>query len=202
MSAQELGAVCGAGHVLEHAEQRKVEYRGREGNVAAYFKRCDTCGSEYADADLSRKNKRSMLAFRKSVEGLLTGQEILALRRRYGINQRQAALIFGGGPVAFSKYENDDVAHSEAMDKLLRLAARDESVFKTLARDAGLGKELSPTAAEAAQWMAAGFRRVHRDTSTNVIYVAFAATTETGNEFLYRRDFVSSSGTETNRKFS
>ena len=37
------------------------------------------------------------------------------------MTQGQTARLFSGGPVAFSKYENDDVAHSESMDNLLRL---------------------------------------------------------------------------------
>jgi transcriptional regulator with XRE-family HTH domain len=66
----------------------------------------------------------------------------LALRKRYGLNQQQAARLFGGGPVAFSKYENDDVAHSEAMDKLLRLVLRSESVFWELVEQEGMTGEL------------------------------------------------------------
>ena len=61
------------------------------------------------------------MAFRKRVDELLTGAEITALRKQYKLTQGQAARRFGGGPVAFSKYENDDVAHSESMDNLLRL---------------------------------------------------------------------------------
>jgi len=51
------------------------------------------------------------------------GAELRALRDRLGISQAQAARLFGGGPVAFSTYENDDLAQSEAMDRLIRLAA-------------------------------------------------------------------------------
>jgi HTH-type transcriptional regulator/antitoxin MqsA len=95
-----------------------------------------------------RANKRTMLAFRKQVDGLLSCSEILALRKRYGLNQQQAARLFGGGPVAFSKYENDDVAHSEAMDKLLRLALRSETAFWELVDQAGMTAELRPAKAE------------------------------------------------------
>jgi HTH-type transcriptional regulator/antitoxin MqsA len=57
----------------------------------------------------TRDNKRAMLAFKKQVADLLTGFELKALRQRLGVIQAQAAVIFGGGPVAFSKYESDDV---------------------------------------------------------------------------------------------
>ncbi|MBW6086689.1 hypothetical protein KZ779_20740 [Escherichia coli] len=40
--------------------------------------------------------------------------------------------IWWGGPKAFSKYESDDVIQSEAMDKLMRLAAEVPDAFKRL----------------------------------------------------------------------
>ncbi|MCO4245814.1 type II toxin-antitoxin system MqsA family antitoxin, partial [Acidovorax facilis] len=78
------------------------------------------------------------MAFRKQVDGLLTGDEIAALRKQYKLKQAQAAQLFGGGPVAFSKYENDDVAQSEAMDTLLRLVRRSPEAFWALVEEKGL----------------------------------------------------------------
>jgi HTH-type transcriptional regulator/antitoxin MqsA len=114
-----------------------VEYNGHTGNIPFHSAKCGTCGSEYTDATDARLNKRAMLAFRKEVDGLLTGTQIQAIRKHYGISQAQAAAIFGGGPVAFSKYENDDVAQSGSMDKLLRLASALPPAFSWLAREAG-----------------------------------------------------------------
>ncbi|MBV8380905.1 MAG: type II toxin-antitoxin system MqsA family antitoxin [Paucibacter sp.] len=84
----------------------------------------------------------------------ITGDEIRAIRRQYSINQAQAAAIFGGGPVAFSKYENDDVAHSAAMDKLLRLATESADAFRRLVMQAGMADELPQPAPQAIVWSA------------------------------------------------
>jgi HTH-type transcriptional regulator/antitoxin MqsA len=94
---------------------------------------------------------------------LLSGAEIAALRERYKLNQKQAARLFGGGPVAFSKYENDDVAHSEAMDKLLRLVLRSEESFWALVEQEGMTAELRP-AKPAAQIVFV--RKISRNVST------------------------------------
>jgi HTH-type transcriptional regulator/antitoxin MqsA len=40
--------------------------------------------------------------------------------------------LFGGDPVAFSKYEADDVTQSDAMDKLLRVVSFVPAVFAYL----------------------------------------------------------------------
>ena len=142
MNEKEICPICGEGHVTDHMDQVEAEYNGHKGNVPLHYQLCDACMSDSAGAVQIRANKRGMVAFRKQVDRLLSGAEILALRKRYGLNQQQAARLFGGGPVAFSKYENDDVAHSEAMDKLLRLVLRSESVFWELVEQEGMTAEL------------------------------------------------------------
>jgi HTH-type transcriptional regulator / antitoxin MqsA len=156
--------ICGEGHVTNHVEQVETEYKETKGLVASHYQLCDACGSDFAGAAEMRANKRTILAFRKQVDGLLSGPEILALRDRYGINQKQAARLFGGGPVAFSKYENDDVAHSEAMDKLLRLVLRSETAFWELVDQEGMTAELRSAKAQ----------KVSAFSFSNVITVDFA----------------------------
>lgn len=129
MNDKTLCPLCGEGHLTPRTEETVTEYAGRQGKVTLRFAECDACGSEVAGEADSRANKRAVLAFRKSVDGLLTGAEIRALREKYAITQDQAARLFGGGPKAFSKYEADDVAHAAAMDTLLRLALRSEDAF-------------------------------------------------------------------------
>ena len=169
MNTKELCSICGEGHVMGHIDQLGSEYRGKTALVPMHYKSCNVCGSDFAGADESRLNKRSILAFRKAIDGLLTGVEICALRERYGISQKQASRLFGGGPVAFSKYENDDVAHSESMDKLLRLVLKSEFAFWALAEQEGMTAELAPKESRATP-------RIYKTTSTNVIAVQFRST--------------------------
>lgn len=138
--------ICGEGHVVAGSDMAAYEYHGKSAMLPVYFLTCDTCASEFAGAKESRASKRAVLAFRKQVDGLLAGSEIEALRKRYNITQGQAAKLFGGGPVAFSKYENDDVVQSEAMDKLLRLVRKNESAFWDLVDEYGMTEELSAKA--------------------------------------------------------
>lgn len=132
MNTQELCPLCGEGHVTTHSEMVESEYKGRKEMLPLIFKACDACGSDFAGAAESKLNKRALMAWRKQVDGLLTGEEITALRKHYKMTQGQAASLFGGGPIAFSKYENDDVAQSEAMDTLLRLVRQSKEAFWAL----------------------------------------------------------------------
>ncbi|MES2687941.1 MAG: type II toxin-antitoxin system MqsA family antitoxin [Pseudomonadota bacterium] len=144
MNDKELCPICGEGHVTDHVDQVESEYKGKAAMLPMHYQVCDTCHSDFAGAAEGKKNKRAIMAFRKSVDGLLTGAEIVALRKKYKLTQDQAAKLFGGGPVAFSKYENDDVSQSESMDSLLRLIRRSEAAFWELADEKGLLAELKP----------------------------------------------------------
>lgn len=138
MSAQERCPLCGEGHVTMQVQRLETEYKGQKATLPLHFRLCDACGSDFAGSSESKMNKRALMAFRKKVDGLLTGKEIAALRQQYKLTQGQAARLFGGGPVAFSKYENDDVAQSESMDTLLRLVQRSAAAFWELVDEKGM----------------------------------------------------------------
>lgn len=142
MDTKELCPICGEGHVTDHVDQVESEYKGHKKLLPLHYRLCDACHSDFAGPAEGKLNKRAIMAFRKSVDGLLTGAEITALRAKYQLTQAQAARLFGGGPVAFSKYENDDVAQSEAMDTLLRLVRDSDAVFRALVEQKGMGGEL------------------------------------------------------------
>src|SRR5690554_393503 len=129
--------ICEDGVLTLKEGVNETVHKGVKGAVRFFYEECDACGSEQADAHLSLKNKRLMLAFRKQAEGLLTGDEVRAIREHLNLTQSVAARIFGGGPTAFSKYESDDVAQSVAMDKLLRVADAVPQAFRYLCKLAG-----------------------------------------------------------------
>lgn len=147
MDSKELCPICGEGHVTDHVDPVESSYKGHTAMLPLHYQLCDACHSDFASPKAGKLNKRAVMAFRKSVDGLLTGAEICALRDRYKLTQAQAARLFGGGPVAFSKYENDDVAQSESMDTLLRLVRRSEAAFRELVEEKGMQAELAPVPA-------------------------------------------------------
>lgn len=134
--ADQICPICATGRLHTHSEPIAVEHRGQQGTIESHYAVCDSCGSEQAGAVEARFNKRAMIAFKKQAQGLLTGSEVRELRKRWALSQEEAAKVFGGGPVAFAKYEADDVMQSDAMDKLLRLAADIPAALNKLLSDA------------------------------------------------------------------
>lgn len=146
MNDSALCPICGIGHASEQVEQVESHYKGLSTQLPVYMLACDHCGSETAGAAETKKSRRALIAWRKQVDGLLTGAQIIALRQQLRLTQSQAARLFGGGPVAFSKYENDDVAQSESMDTLLRLVLRSREAFDALLEERGMRAELGAVA--------------------------------------------------------
>lgn len=108
-----------------------VDFRNMELDVENLQKsKCNNCGHKWTTTEQHTHNNSVMrnayVVVRDQLRtkyGLLRGQEIAQMRERFGIHQREAAAIFGGGYNAFNKYESGEVLQSFAMDRLLRLSA-------------------------------------------------------------------------------
>jgi putative zinc finger/helix-turn-helix YgiT family protein len=98
-----------------------TEFNGQKISLPLHYSVCDQCGAELTNASQSQANKRAMVAAEKETHGLLAGESIQSLRKQYKLSQVEAAQLFGGGKVGFSRYENDDIVQSQAMDSFLRL---------------------------------------------------------------------------------
>lgn len=113
--------VCGDGELRSHVDMEQSTYKDCSELTPIHLSTCDTCGTIQTTAQQARDNRRIFIAFKKRVDGLLSGAEIKRIRLSHNISQINAAKLFGGGPVAFAKYEADDVMQSESMDKLIRV---------------------------------------------------------------------------------
>lgn len=130
--------VCGDGGLHPSSGTQSIEYKGHAASVPTVWHECDACGSELAQPSDAVANKRAVTAFRKVVDGLLTGDQIRDFRKRFSLSQEVAAALFGGGKVAFSRYETDDVAQSEAMDTLIRVCREIPSCITKIAAMKGV----------------------------------------------------------------
>ncbi|WP_417028127.1 type II toxin-antitoxin system MqsA family antitoxin [Citrobacter sp.] len=145
MKNGDICPLCGKGHLTKKMDVDQITYKGRMKQVTDTYFTCDSCRVEQAGASELKYNKRAMNCFKKEVDGLLTGKEVYDIRIRLGLTQDEASLVFGGGPNAFTKYENNDVIQSESMDKLLRVASSYPVVFSDLCEKAGVSTKIQAT---------------------------------------------------------
>lgn len=134
LSKNLLCPVCGE-TTLELIQDKETQiYKGQSEILDFHYAECSECGAETATSEQLRFNKRQMIKFQKRVDGLLSSHEIRIIREQLGLTVKQAGEIFGGGPVAFSKYENDDLVQSIPMDSALLLARSNPEAVYSIAK--------------------------------------------------------------------
>lgn len=138
MKNNSLCPICGEGLLHEKITLSLREHSGVKKMVPLHSSECSECGSDIVDEKQASLNKRLMTEFYKEADGLLTGEEIKQIRKVLHLTQTEASKIFGGGSNAFTKYENDDVTQSVAMDKLMRLTVEMPEVFSRLCSQSGM----------------------------------------------------------------
>jgi len=118
---------------------REIEYAGHKIVVAGLEAcLCRVCGGDPVLEDQARRNHARYVDAKRHADGLLTGEQIAAIRRNLGLTQSDAAVLFGGGRNAFSKYERGEVTQSVAMDRLMRLVSELPEAEAWLRAQAGL----------------------------------------------------------------
>lgn len=123
---------CGEGILTQQNRIREIPYKDTILKVKEVLFECEECGAQPSTTSLMRDHRRAITAAKKQYDELLSGQEIRKIREDLGIDQSEAHQLFGGGPTAFSKYENNDVIQSESMDTLLRLVHMSKLTFENL----------------------------------------------------------------------
>lgn len=103
-------------------------FKGKEVEYTAVYDYCDKTDSYFSTEEQITSNDISMKnAYRKSI-GLLTSDEISAIRKKYGISQSDLALLLGWGAKTITRYESHQV-QDHAHDTILRKLAEDPEWF-------------------------------------------------------------------------
>ncbi|MFI3157268.1 MAG: type II toxin-antitoxin system MqsA family antitoxin [Methylococcaceae bacterium] len=137
-------AKCGSSNFDIYIESDDFVRNGQSFNVDVEHSVCHQCGDMVIFSEQIKRNDCVLRDAWRKIDGLLTAQEIVALRNTLGLTQQDAAKIFGGGPNAFSKYERSEVIQSVAMDKLMRAALAVPGMFIWLKQQAGFHLKKQP----------------------------------------------------------
>lgn len=125
---------CEHGKLAARAYTHEMECEGDKIQVDGMeYMLCEACGADPVLPAQARKNQLRIADARRAHMGLLTGEQIRAVRDKLGLSQPQAAELFGGGANAFSKYERGETLQSVPMDRLLRLVAANPGLLPSLA---------------------------------------------------------------------
>lgn len=125
--------ICDSANVRTEEFCRRMVHRGKQFEVTGLVAtRCSNCGSSFfAHGQSEHNQKRVQQAKSEQVLGV-TPEWICSLRTRLKITQGEAGKLFGGGKIAFCRYESGTVAPSQSLVRLLLLADRLPGAFEEL----------------------------------------------------------------------
>jgi HTH-type transcriptional regulator/antitoxin MqsA len=102
-----------------------ITYKGETVTVQQPGWYCSGCDEAVLSGKDVKATEPAFLELKAKVEGLLTPEEIKAIRKKLHLSQAAAGEILGGGPRAFYKYENGLTLLSRPMSNQLTLLAND-----------------------------------------------------------------------------
>lgn len=137
--------ICGAPNLAAEKYTAQLKHGGAELIVEDMERsHCASCGAQPVMTDQIKRNQIKIADGKRAHDRLLSSRDICTIRSVLGLSQADAALVFGGGGNAFSKYERGEVIQSAPMDKLLRLAWDCPMLVHQLALYAGVSLRTEP----------------------------------------------------------
>ena len=123
---------CGAPKLVRDTRDLPYVYKGEPtviAGVTGYF--CPACGEAVLDVAEATRTSAVMLAFNREVNASIVDPAFMTrVRKKLGLDQREAAELFGGGVNAFSRYENGKTKPPLALIKLLKVLDRHPELLK------------------------------------------------------------------------
>lgn len=117
---------CAAAELIHDTRDITYTYKGETTKIPAVTGDfCPICDESVLAAEESRRTMQAMLAFNKQINAASVDPDFIAnVRKKLGLDQREASELFGGGVNAFSRYENGKTKPPLALVKLLKLLDR------------------------------------------------------------------------------
>ena len=117
---------CGGATLVHGTRDMPYAYKGEACMLPAVSGDfCPACGEAVLGPDEARRSSALMSHFNRQVNaGIVDPAFITSVRKKLDIDQREAAMIFGGGINAFSRYETGKTQPPLALVKLLKVLDR------------------------------------------------------------------------------
>lgn len=111
------------------------EYKGKEVNVTENIAYCSICGTDLFVEEIEEENLKRLYDKYRKVAGIISPEDIIALRKKYGLSQRELGSILGWGKMTVNRYERGALP-SKSHSDLIKLMFENEEVFKEKVEEA------------------------------------------------------------------
>ncbi|MET3414492.1 type II TA system antitoxin MqsA family protein [Methylobacterium sp. 1030] len=124
--------------VSERVEPFVVERSGRKVTFEDRRMVCAACGNvSYRGSQISQHELAHAAAVRE-LEGLLSAEELCAIRLKYKLRQTDMELILSTGPKTWTRWERGKVPQSKVADRFIRALASDPYLARRQMLAAGI----------------------------------------------------------------
>lgn len=124
-------SACG-GSTTEVKEMKKAKYRDETVEVETALFRCDSCKEGFVTPPQMRAHVRAVKNEIRKRHGLLSPEQIVAIREKLNLTQAALEEVLGTGPKMIVRWESGKVIQSRGHDNTLRLLDRDPSILQSL----------------------------------------------------------------------
>jgi HTH-type transcriptional regulator / antitoxin MqsA len=126
-------AVCGSEKVKKIRRKFAATYNQVPISIPnAEMYACTACGERFFAPDQAKALSLAVKRQARVEAGLLTPEEIVAIRQKLGLSQSELERLFGLGSKVVTRWETGRVVQSKAADVALRLLALDPENLKRL----------------------------------------------------------------------
>ena len=112
---------CGGGHVRRDTRRRTFDYKGEVLSYDQPGHWCAECGEVFLEKSDKEATDPLIFNFQAKLDGRLTTDDIRRIRKKLCLTQKEAGEIIGGGPNAFSRYENGRSYPAKGVENFLRI---------------------------------------------------------------------------------
>ncbi len=111
--------------------KEKNSFKNKKIEYDAVYTYCDISDELYADEIQMQENDIKLKNSYRRSEGLLTSEDIINIRRKYGITQSDLCTLLGWGAKTITRYESHQI-QDKAHDTILKKIDRDPEWFISL----------------------------------------------------------------------
>jgi len=112
---------CGGGPVARETKEATFEYKGEVLHYDQPGEWCAECGEVFLNKSDKESTDPLIYNFQAKIDGRLTTDDFLRIRKKLNLTQKEAGDWIGGGPNAFSRYETGRAYPTKGAENFLRL---------------------------------------------------------------------------------
>ena len=133
MTIQKICVACGEKNLIEDTRDMKQTYRGETFVIPqVHMEFCQHCGEGYFLENQTPQRVSEEFAQHRRRIDVEQSEKIHNVRRRLKLKQSDAAELFGGGAMAFSRYETGKVTPPLALVQLFKLLDKHPELLEEL----------------------------------------------------------------------